>query len=217
MIWSPNGAELCIKHTIVITGRDEKFNTPKSDLFIWNAPKYGRDIQIFPKNMKFSNGKYITIESRKMKHKRDDTAEFESYNRFTLGESTFLYMLETLASIENKFKTIKDLFLYNEEDKRPLSVNPKYNKAAWIVRSWGRVKSYISFTPHVLADNDSNYIGLKLTSSDGFIGELSWDQFLLFKLSLEGLIRNFYQASLELYNMAMNNIILDEIAKNSGK
>lgn len=206
---------MSVKHSITLTGKDA-MNLPKSDAFIYKAPVYSREIQIQPKSIKFSNiGRYITIESKRMKHKLDETMVHERFNSFKFGESTFLYILETLASIEDKFKTVTDLFLYKKEDNSPLSVNPKYNKLAWVVRSWGRTTSYLSFTPHVLADRDSNYIGLKLTSNEGFIGELSWDQFLLLKLSLEGLIRNFYQASLELYNMALNNIILKQISKNS--
>ena len=188
-----------------------------SDIFVWNAPKYGRNVSIIPKNVLFKGeGKYIKIESRRFKHKKDATSQYDLFNSFALGQNTFLYMLETLDNIEKKFKTVQDLFLY-KEDKSPLSVNPKYHKLAWIVRSWGRTNSYISFTPYVLADRDSNYPGLKISSHQGFIAELSWDQFLLFKLTLEGLIKNFYQASLELYNLALNNIILKEITKPQGK
>lgn len=206
-----------IKHVIGITDKDERNKRPKSDIFVWNAPKYGYGVNIIPKNMLIqSNTKYILIESRRFKHKKDETSTFDSFNSFALGQNTFLYMLETLDNIEKKFKTVSDLFLY-KEDKSPLSVNPKYNKLAWIVRSWGRTNSYISFTPYVLADKDSNYPALKISSHQGFLCEISWDQFLLFKLTLEGLIKNFYQASMELYNLALNNIILKEITKPQGK
>ena len=214
-IWGIEGPELKIKHVVVTSDKDERFDEkrPKSDMFLWNAPKYGRNVSIIPKNVLFSNnGRYIKIESRRFKHKKDDTNPFDAFNAFNLGQNTFLYMLETLENIETKFRTESDLFLYNE-DKSPKSVNPKYNKLAWVVRSWGRTNSYLSFTPHVLADKDSNYPGLKLTSNQGFIGELSWDQFLLFKLTLKELIKNFYQASMELYNMTLNNIILKELTK----
>ena len=213
-IYSNTGPELVVRHIVGITYRT-KDNFPDSDIFLVQGKKYASGIN--PNTFYMSKSSdYISIESRKAKNNNNSNSEFEVWNKFALLKPSFIYMLELMDSITNKFENTNDLFLLKDDGITPSSISDKYKNLAWTVRSFGKLADYISFRPIVLYEKDNNYAGIRITCSQGYIGEISYDQFLYFKLNMKNLIENFYIASLSLYNSALNNILIKMQIENKG-
>lgn len=209
---SPKGTEILVKHGISV-GMRTKNGGSYDNIFTWRSSSYSDHVTIKPKNINIgSTGEWIVIESRRFKNSFNANNDFESYNKYQLTKHCFVYMIEALKDIQKVFENVSDLFIYKDEVKRnfPMSLNPKYNEKSWMITSWGKSSAFLSMKPTVLVENDTNYVGIKFACDKGEIGVISYDQFLLFSATIRSLIKDFYLASLLLYNTAINFITLEE-------
>lgn len=204
-IFSNGITEITVRHVIGITGRSN-LNKPIEDVFDVYGKSYNEST-IKPITFYMKTSDYILIESRRYKNTLNQNSDYERYNKYCLLKNSFVYMEELLNEIKNKLETTEDLFLLKDNGE-PSNVFDKYNNLNWLLRTPGKHTEFISFKPHVIRDRDANYVGLQITCHQGLIGEISYDQFLYFYKALINLMDNFYTASLNLYNAALNNIII---------
>lgn len=115
-------------------------------------------------------------------------------------------ILNILNNIVKIFEETKDLYKLTINNKI-IDINEKYNKLIEILFFKGGGKRFLSFKPYVLVDYNTIYPSILIECDNGVLGNITYDEFLVFKLALEEHIKNFNSFSIQLLNLAyLHNI-----------
>jgi len=141
------------------------------------------------------------------------TEERQTINNayFILTQNLFSKFLESLKIAVSWLKDSKyeNLFTVNQEGAY---IGVTNNKVSTTVRNG---KYWLMFVPAVVADSEGvTYQGIQIKCDNGVLFNATADEFINLSLLMKGLIENFYQVSLLLFNaciLAVNNLSNKEV------
>lgn len=140
---------------------------------------------------------YLTLESKTYK---DITSQYQSFIKHQLYYKDFIDLKRSLLEVTSWFK--EDLYTYStmgniielKEEKKKL-ISTCFSK-------FTSNNSYLTFQPTIVFDNAYSYPGVSIKTNRGTLCEMSFDEFLLLKMTLEEYIKNFHQLSQQLIQIA---------------
>lgn len=115
-------------------------------------------------------------------------------------------ILNILNNTVKIFENTENLYRLSINNKI-IDINEKYDKLIEILFFKGSSNRFLSFRPYTLVDYNTIYPSVLIECDYGVLGNITYDEFLVFKLALEEHIKNFNSFSMQLLNLAyLHNI-----------